>query len=126
MCGSEQLDASIREIAQSMTRSKEATEQAVSEAQVVDEATEKLVRGTQAMDGVVKLIGDIAGRINMLALNATIESARAGEAGRGFAVVAGEVKSLARQAAEATQLISKEIVNLQDVSGDVAEKLHAI
>lgn len=126
MCGSEQLDASIREIAQSMTRSKEATEQAVSEAQVVDEATEKLVRGTQAMDGIVKLIGDIAGRINMLALNATIESARAGEAGRGFAVVAGEVKSLARQAAEATQLISKEIVNLQDVSGDVAEKLHAI
>ncbi|MBJ7414150.1 MAG: PAS domain-containing methyl-accepting chemotaxis protein [Niveispirillum sp.] len=124
--GSEQLDASIREIAQSMTRSKEATEQAYSEAQVVDEATEKLVRGTQAMDGIVKLIGDIAGRINMLALNATIESARAGEAGRGFAVVASEVKSLARQAAEATQLISKEIVNLQDVSGDVAEKLHAI
>ncbi|MFV3076903.1 methyl-accepting chemotaxis protein [Niveispirillum fermenti] len=124
--GSEQLDASIQEIAQSMTRSKQATEKAFQEASVVDEATRRLLDGTQSMDGIVKLIGEIAGQINMLALNATIESARAGEAGRGFAVVAGEVKSLARQAADATQRISREIVGLQTVAGDVAEKLDAI
>ena len=124
--GSEQLDASIQEIARSMSHSKTATEQAFQEATVVDEATKRLLEGTQAMDGIVKLIGEIAGRINMLALNATIESARAGEAGRGFAVVATEVKSLARQAAEATQRIGREIVGLQSVAGDVAEKLDAI
>lgn len=62
---------------------------------MVDAATQRLLNSTQSMDGIVKLIQDIAGRINMLALNATIESARAGEAGRGFAIVAGEVKSLA-------------------------------
>ncbi len=124
--GSEQLDASIQEIARSMSHSKTATEQAFQEASVVDEATKRLLEGTQAMDGIVKLIGEIAGRINMLALNATIESARAGEAGRGFAVVATEVKSLARQAAEATQRIGREIVGLQSVAGDVAEKLDAI
>ena len=61
------------------------------------------------MSGIVELIGNITGQINLLALNATIESARAGEAGRGFAVVASEVKNLANQAKHATDTISKEI-----------------
>ncbi|GGE85074.1 methyl-accepting chemotaxis protein [Niveispirillum cyanobacteriorum] len=124
--GSEQLDASIQEIARSMSHSKSATEKAFEEATVVDAATQRLLNSTQSMDGIVKLIQDIAGRINMLALNATIESARAGEAGRGFAIVAGEVKSLARQAASATASISQEIVSLQGAAGDVAEKMDAI
>ena len=33
----------------------------------------------QAMGGIVDLIGNITGQINMLALNDTIESARAGD-----------------------------------------------
>lgn len=93
---------------------------------MVDAATQRLLNSTQSMDGIVKLIQDIAGRISMLALNATIGSARAGEAGRGFAIVAGEVKSLARQAASATASISTEIVSLQSAAGDVAEKMDAI
>lgn len=124
--GSQQLDASIREIAQSMSRSKDATEKAFSEASVVDEATRRLLTTTQSMDDIVKLISGIAGQINMLALNATIESARAGDAGRGFAVVAAEVKTLARQASDATQRISTEISALQGVADDVADKLEAI
>lgn len=124
--GSEQLDASIQEIARSMNRSKEATEKAFTEAGVVDEATKRLLGSARSMGGIVKLIGAIAGQINMLALNATIESARAGEAGRGFAVVASEVKNLARQASDATEKISMEIGNLQGVADDVAEKLDAI
>lgn len=124
--GSQQLDLSIREIAQSMSRSKDATEKAFTEAAVVDEATRRLLSTTQSMDDIVKLISGIAGQINMLALNASIESARAGEAGRGFAVVAAEVKSLARQASDATQRIGTEITNLQSVADDVADKLDAI
>ena len=65
------------------------------------------------MGGIVDLINNITGQINLLALNATIESARAGEAGRGFAVVASEVKNLAAQAKGATEQISKDIADMR-------------
>ena len=75
------------------------------------------------MSGIVELIGNITGQINLLALNATIKSARAGEAGRGFAVVASEVKNLANQAKQATDRIGQEIGNLNGISGDVVDAL---
>jgi methyl-accepting chemotaxis protein len=78
------------------------------------------------MEGIVDLIGNITGQINLLALNATIESARAGEAGRGFAVVASEVKNLANQAKQATDKISTEIAALNGISGDVVLALTSI
>ncbi|MEZ5249444.1 MAG: methyl-accepting chemotaxis protein [Ilumatobacteraceae bacterium] len=67
------------------------------------------------MGGIVEIIQDIANQINLLALNATIESARAGEAGRGFAVVANEVKTLAKEASDATEQISAEIEGVKSV-----------
>ncbi|WP_037547496.1 methyl-accepting chemotaxis protein [Stappia stellulata] len=57
----------------------------------------------------LSVIESIANQTNLLALNATIEAARAGEAGKGFAVVANEVKSLATQAAKATEDIAQRI-----------------
>ena len=78
------------------------------------------------MSGIVELIGNITGQINLLALNATIESARAGEAGRGFAVVASEVKNLANQAKQATDKIGAEIESLNSISGDVVTALETI
>jgi len=78
------------------------------------------------MGGIVGMIQNIAGQINLLALNATIESARAGEAGKGFAVVANEVKNLANQAAKATGQITKEIEGVQSISGEVVVALDGI
>jgi methyl-accepting chemotaxis protein len=78
------------------------------------------------MGGIVNLIQDIAGQINLLALNATIEAARAGDAGRGFAVVASEVKNLATQAARATEQITTEIDAVQSVSTGVVDALSRI
>jgi methyl-accepting chemotaxis protein len=119
----EELDASIREIALSMAKSKAATDRVNERADVADQATARLVEAAKAMGGVVDLIQTIAGQINLLVLNATIESARAGEAGKGFAVVATEVKNLANQAARATEQISTEIENVQAVSSEVVSAL---
>ena len=69
------------------------------------------------IEGVSRLINEVAAQINLIALNATIEAARAGEAGRGFAVVAQEIKSLARETARATDEIGLHIGAVQRASG---------
>ncbi len=124
--GAEELSASVKEIAESMAKSRTAAESAFADTEAADKATQELSEAAQAMGGVVELIQNIAGQINLLALNATIESARAGEAGKGFAVVASEVKNLSRQATEATDEISKEIQRMQGVSENVVSALASI
>jgi methyl-accepting chemotaxis protein len=124
--GAEELDASVREIAQSMVKSKNESDGAYERVVAADLATQRLAKAAEAMGGIVEAIQNIAGQINLLALNATIESARAGDAGKGFAVVAGEVKNLARQAAEATDKISREIDGIQSISREVVAALDAI
>jgi methyl-accepting chemotaxis protein len=122
----EELAASIREISDTMVKSRQATDAAHSETRAADEATQRLAQAASAMESIVALIQDIASQINLLALNATIESARAGEAGRGFAVVASEIKKLAAQASAATDKISGEIKGMQSVSADVVKALGVI
>ncbi|MDO8981992.1 MAG: PAS domain-containing protein [Afipia sp.] len=124
--GAEELNASVREIAEAMMKSKETATTAVGRAEAADEQALRLSTAAESMSGIVQLIGDITGQINLLALNATIESARAGEAGRGFAVVAAEVKSLANQVKQAADRIGAEIQNLSGISGDVIGALDAI
>ena len=124
--GSEELNASVREISEAMVKSKETALSAVDKVVKADTEARRLSDAAQAMSGIVELIGSITGQINLLALNATIESARAGEAGRGFAVVASEVKSLANQAKQATDKITTEIESLNGISGDVLSALESI
>jgi PAS domain S-box-containing protein len=124
--GAGELAASVDEIARSMVQSRHAADSVFERARAAEASTQRLTNAAQAMNGIVALIQNIAGQINLLALNATIEAARAGEAGRGFAVVASEVKNLANQAARATDQISTEIDGIQNTSGEVAGALDAI
>jgi methyl-accepting chemotaxis protein len=124
--GSEEMSASILEISSTMVKSRQTATDAVTQVDSADQQAQRLTSAAQSMEGIVDLIGNITGQINLLALNATIESARAGEAGRGFAVVASEVKSLANQAKQATDKISKEIAALNLISGDVVTALDSI
>jgi methyl-accepting chemotaxis protein len=124
--GAEELNASVREISEAMTKSKDTAADAVGRVEAADGQAQRLSAAADSMSGIVELIGNITGQINLLALNATIESARAGEAGRGFAVVASEVKSLANQAKQATDRIGQEIASLNGISGDVVTALTEI
>ncbi len=124
--GAEELNASVREISEAMSKSRETANNAVDRVEAADHRAQRLSNAADSMRSIVQLIGDITGQINLLALNATIESARAGEAGRGFAVVAAEVKNLANQAKQATDKIEQEIGNLNAISGDVVTALQTI
>ncbi|WPF88887.1 methyl-accepting chemotaxis protein [Cyanobacterium aponinum AL20118] len=83
----------------------------------------RLGESTQKISKVVNLIGSFADQTNLLALNASIEAAHAGEEGRGFAVVAEEVRSLARQSAEATAEIEKVVAEIQEETNEVVKAM---
>ena len=123
---SAELATSTGEIAQTMSRTREAAATSLDRTVQVARSADELVAAAQAMTGIVDLIRNIANQINLLALNATIEAARAGDAGKGFAVVASEVKNLALQAARATEQIRTEIDGLQQTSQSVAGAVSGI
>ncbi|CAN5443489.1 hypothetical protein BH11PSE4_BH11PSE4_40790 [soil metagenome] len=122
----EELSASIREIAHQAARSAEVTGKAAEEARRTNSVVEGLASGTLKIGEVVTLIQNIASQTNLLALNATIEAARAGEHGRGFAVVASEVKALANQTAQATEEISAQVQSIQAATNEAVTAIQVI
>lgn len=85
---------------------------------------EKLGNKSAEVNGMVKVIRDIAGKTNMLALNAAIEAARAGEAGKGFAVVANEIRNLAEQTREASKNIETLLLEIQNETDDTVNAMN--
>ncbi|MBY0402942.1 MAG: GAF domain-containing protein, partial [Cyanobacteria bacterium] len=109
----EEMGASINEISQNAFRAATMTGQAEKTGVKTKEIVDQLSKSAKEVGKVVEMIKEIASQTNLLALNATIEAATAGDAGKGFAVVANEVKALAKQSAEATEVIRQRIEEIQ-------------
>jgi methyl-accepting chemotaxis protein len=113
-------------IAQSAEEVTRTVAEAVRKAERTGQAVGELDASSREIDGVLKLIENIAGQTHLLSLNASIEAARAGDAGRGFAVVASEVKGLAEQTRGATGDITTQVAGMQGDATSVAAAIGEI
>ncbi|MFQ5480657.1 MAG: bacteriohemerythrin [Thermodesulfobacteriota bacterium] len=109
----EQMSSTVSEITKNTSKAAGISTDATEKAGEAEVLMKELSTSAETVGKVIEVINDIADRTNLLALNATIEAASAGEAGKGFAVVANEVKELAKQTAEATKEVVKQIEEMQ-------------
>ncbi len=86
--------------------------QAVVGSQAVQAKIEMLEAKAAAVSRIADSLGLVAGQTTMLATSGAVEAARSGEAGRGFAVVSGDVRNLARDAAQNAEAVKDLLVDI--------------
>lgn len=106
-----------------LERTRQTSEQLVSQMAAGNKAVLSLDSESQKIGQVLDVIRSVAEQTNLLALNAAIEAARAGENGRGFAVVADEVRSLAMRTGASISEIETLVCQLQSAGDEARERM---
>ena len=105
LTSSEQMNHSNKQGLDNLQALKVHSDESMTSIEQMQGVFTSLMHKLQEIGGIVRTINDISDQTNLLALNASIEAARAGEHGKGFAVVAEEVRKLADQTTQATDLV---------------------
>ncbi|AMO31366.1 methyl-accepting chemotaxis protein [Lysinibacillus sphaericus] len=82
----------------------------------IQQQMELLASNIANINQIIGSIQSITEQTNLLALNASIEAARAGEHGKGFAIVAEEVRKLAEQSKNETEVIKSTVESILENS----------
>ena len=143
---SQQISATVHEMAQRTTDVGNATQAAYQSARngasVINASADnmrclsRLIQDSHAqvsalsqsstrVTSIIDVINGLADQTNLLALNAAIEAARAGEAGRGFSVVADEVRSLAQKTVAATTDIAVIVNELRQQTQQIDQLMNS-
>jgi len=122
----EEMSTSIQEVAENCTKAQTSSGNGKDKSEASKVLIAELDQAARDIGNVINVITEITEQTKLLALNATIEAARAGEAGKGFAVVANEVKDLAKQTAEATENIARQIQDMQSRTRSVVDVIEEV
>jgi methyl-accepting chemotaxis protein len=126
VAASEEMSATVADIAKNAEFARQRTANAVTSAGSAQQSVDQLGVAAAEINKIIDVIVEIAEQTKLLALNATIEAARAGDAGKGFAVVAGEVKELAKQTNDATADIRIKIATMHTSTGNTIKEITQI